>query len=233
MELQWKGFYLGILELFGWFDSFLEEHKNVSEMLLQGLLDTFWKHRGWLYSPEPAICQQLLLSHGKWNIYLELSTTQKYSMLSSFSHSNFSRIKSQGVVSVNLSPFTGGGACLWVQHWISCKRMVFLCQIPVSGFMTMGYISQDITYKSAGIAKKRTGCVCWKAAWPCLAAEGQGAKGWEQPLLLLESSSPSSSTAWQAHTLSCRSSSFGFLKLGRSKIDKRAVFFCCPSNLLP
>lgn len=32
--------------------------------------------------------------------------------------------------------------------------MVFLSQIPVSGFMTMGYISRDITYKSAGMAEE-------------------------------------------------------------------------------
>lgn len=43
MELQRKGFYLGILELLNQFDPFLEEHKKGIAMLLQGILHTSLK----------------------------------------------------------------------------------------------------------------------------------------------------------------------------------------------
>jgi len=47
VELQWKGFYLGILEFLSQFDSFLEEHKKkATEMLLQRILCTSLKTQG-------------------------------------------------------------------------------------------------------------------------------------------------------------------------------------------
>lgn len=38
LQLQWKQFYLGILQLLSQFDPFLEEHKKVIEVLPPGIL---------------------------------------------------------------------------------------------------------------------------------------------------------------------------------------------------
>lgn len=105
---------------------------------------------------------------------------------------------------------------------------------PVSGFMTMGYISQDITYKFSGMAKKKREEFAEKLHELGLQLRGREERdgsshcySWKAAILSF------GGTAGLAHTLSCHSSSFGSLKLGHSKIDKGAVFFCFPSNLLP
>lgn len=46
LQLQWKQFYLGILQLLSQFDPFLEEHKKVIEMLPPGILHASLKTQG-------------------------------------------------------------------------------------------------------------------------------------------------------------------------------------------